>query len=209
MPSFDKWGQKVPYPKLSDAPNIETALRDLVNASVAQVVLRFANANERAAALSGATPAVPGMLTYLIAEDRWEARRANGTWLLMSDGAWQSLTYSSGYVANAGSPGWRQKAGGGVELRGRIQRTGGTNFTADNAWRVFSTIPIAPGTPRYFVSAARHTVDANGQSHQTARIQVDVNGELSFGIELGGGTGVVGDPAWFSLDGLEFSPAGS
>jgi hypothetical protein len=210
MPRNDDWAQNVPYPVLADAPDIEIATKGIVNGLVPLTVMRFADANARAAALTGATAPVPGMITYLKAEDRWEARQGDGTWLLLSDGPWQPLTYASGYTAHSGSPGWRKKAGGGIELRGRIMRTGGGNFIADNTWRQFASIPAAnaPGSPRYFVTAARHTVDSASQSHQTARIEVKTDGKLNFGIEIGGGTGVSGDPAWFCLDGVQFSPAG-
>ncbi|MFJ6636574.1 hypothetical protein ACIQMR_35200 [Streptomyces sp. NPDC091376] len=211
MPGTDGYGQNVPRPVLGDAANIETAMAALVNGVVPLTVMRFANANARAAAFDSEFPLVPGMVTYLIAEDRWEARRSDGTWLLLSDGPWQPLSYASGYVANAGAPAWRQKAGGGIELRGRIMKSGGANFTADNQWRVFATLPTVarPAAARYFIAAARHTVDGDNQSHQTARVQVATDGEMSFGVELGGGTGIPGsDPAWFSLDGIQFSPAG-
>jgi hypothetical protein len=209
MPGTDGYEQNVEYPALGDAANIETAMQTLVNGVVPRTVMRFANATARAAAFDANFPLVPGMITYLIAEDRWEARRANGTWLVLSDGRWQAFaSYASGYQAHAGSPGWRLKAGGGIELRGRIQRTGGANFPADNQMRTFATIPVAqaPSTTRYFITAARHTIDSDGQSHQTARIQILSDGQLQFGIEVGGGTGVTGDVAWFSLDGLQFNP---
>lgn len=211
MPRNDAWSQNVPYPVLADAPDIEVATQGIVNGIVPLTVMRFANANARAAALTGATAPVPGMITYLKAEDRWEARQADGTWLLLSDGPWQPLTFASGYVANAGAPGWRRKAGGGVELRGRIQRTSGSNFVADGTLRVCATIPtsVAPITYRYFITAARYNTDSSGQSHHTARIAVNGNGQIMFNVETGGGTGVPpGDPAWISLDGIQFSPAG-
>ncbi|CAM5387655.1 hypothetical protein SMICM304S_02375 [Streptomyces microflavus] len=80
MPTTDGYGQKVPYPVMSDAPNIELAFQGAVNALTKQTVLRFANANERSATLMGAFAAVPGMLSYLIAEDRWDQFDGDGVW---------------------------------------------------------------------------------------------------------------------------------
>ncbi|CAO0836099.1 Phage tail protein OS=Streptomyces microflavus OX=1919 GN=Smic_81170 PE=4 SV=1 [Streptomyces microflavus] len=80
MPTTDGYGQKVPYPVMSDAPNIELAFQGAVNALTKQTVLRFANANERSAMLMGAFAAVPGMLSYLIAEDRWDQFDGDGVW---------------------------------------------------------------------------------------------------------------------------------
>ncbi|MGI5404131.1 hypothetical protein ACQEVG_32715 [Streptomyces sp. CA-135486] len=72
MPSYDKYDQKVPYPKLSDAPNIETAMRDLVNAAVANTALHFDSATDRAATLTGASAPFLGMLTWLDDVKRFE-----------------------------------------------------------------------------------------------------------------------------------------
>jgi hypothetical protein len=79
MPDFDKWGQKVPYPTLDDAPNIETATRDLVNAAVANGVLHFADANARAATLIGDSAPFDGMLTWLNDVKRMEVYNSD-TW---------------------------------------------------------------------------------------------------------------------------------
>jgi hypothetical protein len=69
MPGTDTYQQGYPYPKLSDAPNIETATSALVNAMAPRTNMIFANASARTAAL--ATP-VAGMECWLIAEGRKE-----------------------------------------------------------------------------------------------------------------------------------------
>jgi len=170
--------------------------------------MRFENANARAAALSGDTKPVPGMITYLIAEDRWEGRQANGTWLLLSDGPWSPLSYSNGHSAQGGSPGWRKKAGGGIELRGLVKRNTGKLNDSNEAMK-FGAIPaaVAPATSRFFlVGTARITV--GGVTRMTARVEVKSNGDLVYFAENEGGQGTVSSPAWFSLDGIQFSPAG-
>jgi hypothetical protein len=209
MPSNDSYGQGVQYPVLSDTPNIETATATLVNGVVPLSVMRFANANARAAALTGASTPRPGMITYLIAEDRWEARQGDNTWLLLSDGPWTPLAFSSGYAANAGSPGWRRKAGGGIELRGTVKRSNNGNLITDGTIVQFATLPsaVAPATGRYYVTGSNR-VTTSGVTHYTARVEVGSDAALRYTVEAGGGTGTTQSPPWFALDGIQFSPAG-
>jgi hypothetical protein len=209
MPRSDAYSQAVQYPVLGDVPDIEVQLQTLVNGFVPRLVMRFADANARAAALTGSTKPVPGMLTYLIAEDRWEGRQADGTWLLLSDGPWQPLTFKTGYNAIAGSPGWRKKAGGGIELRGRIKRSNNGNFDDGGDAIPFASIPssMAPGSLRCFiVPTNRQTI--SGVTRWTGRLEVGTDGTLSAMVEAGGGQGTTANPPWFGLDGVMFSPAG-
>jgi hypothetical protein len=209
MSKGDDYSQGVQYPLLSDTPNIETAMKTLVNGVVPLVVMKFANANARAAAFGTTVKLVPGMVTYLIAEDRWEGYQADGTWMLMSDGPWQSLSYVSGYAAMGGSPGWRLKAGGGIELRGRIRKTNGLGFTDDGTAVKFASIPsaYAPAAIRYFMGAATRST-SDGVTRYTVRLEVHTDGGLFYNAELGSAAGASDNPAWFALDGILFSPAG-
>ncbi|MEV4971966.1 hypothetical protein [Streptomyces scopuliridis] len=209
MPNTDSYGQSVPYPVLSDAPNIETAMSTLVNGIVPYTVMRFANANDRSARLIGTTKAVPGMITYLIAEDRWEAFQGDRTWLLLSDGPWNPMSFASGYAAYGGSPGWRRKAGGGIELRGRFMRSNRGNLVDDGTIVKFATVPtsVAPAALRYYMCASNR-VSVSGITRYTARVEVSWLGELAYTVEAGGGVGTTEFPAWVSLDGIQFSPAG-
>ncbi|MFE0326326.1 hypothetical protein ACFW08_05855 [Streptomyces sp. NPDC058960] len=208
MPKNDSWSQGVSYPVLGDAPDIEAAMSALVNGLVPLTVMRFANANARAATLSGPTKPVPGMVTYLIAEDRWEGYQADGSWLLLSDGPWQPLTYATGFRAHSGSPGWRKKAGGGIELRGTLETTTGKLNDGGNALK-FASIPsaVAPGASRFFITAMSQSI-ISGITRMSARIQVSTNGDLLYVVDAGGGQGSTTSPAWFALDGIQFSPAG-
>ncbi|WP_280888172.1 hypothetical protein [Streptomyces sp. LBL] len=42
----------------------------------------------------------------------------------------------------------------------------------------------------------------------TARVWADATGALWYFAESGGGQGTSASPAWFALDGIQFSPAG-
>lgn len=209
MPRSDSYSQNVQYPVLGDAADIELATQTLVGAIVPKLVMRFADANARAAALAGTTPPVPGMITYLIAEDRWEGRQGDGTWLLLSDGPWTPLTYKTGYAAHDGAPGWRKKAGGGIELRGRVRKTSGGAFEDDGTLVPFASIPsnIAPAAYRYFLVPAKR-ITVSGVTRYSSRVEITTTGDLQYTVESGGGTGTSSDPGWIALDGIQFSPAG-
>lgn len=89
MPGTDNYAQNVPYPKLSDQPNIESSMSALVNGAVALSNMTFANANARAAAIQ--TPVV-GMETYLIAEGRKEVYTGTGWTPLQTSPSWTTFT---------------------------------------------------------------------------------------------------------------------
>lgn len=72
MPQVDRYGQQIPRPVLSDVPNIELAMRDMLDEAGKRLVLHFATANARAATLVGNSAPVPGMLTWLDDGKRYE-----------------------------------------------------------------------------------------------------------------------------------------
>ncbi|MEU0860617.1 hypothetical protein ABZ352_35420 [Streptomyces griseofuscus] len=209
MPKNDTYQQGIQYPVLSDAPDIEVAMQTLVGGIVPKLVMTFFSANARAAALSGANAPIAGMITYLQAEQRWEGYQSNGTWLLLSDGSWSSITYSSGYSAFGGAPGYRKKAGGGVELRGRIQKSNGSNLDNSGDPVQFGSIPasLAPAAIRMFVVPAK-LITTSGVTRHTARLEVHPDGSLKYLLEAGGGISSSGYPAWIGMDGVMFSPDG-
>jgi hypothetical protein len=188
MPRNDSYNQAVPYPVLGDAADIEAAMQALVNGIVPKPV--------------------PGMITYLVAEDRWEGRQADGTWLLLSDGPWTPITYANGHSALSGSPGWRKKAGGGIELRGIVKANDGKLNDSGDVLK-FGAIPsaVAPGALRHFPIVTNRTT-INGISRMSGRLSVYTNGDLMYYVENGGGQGTATAPGWFSLDGIQFSPSG-
>lgn len=199
MPKPDSYGQGVPYPVLSDAPNIETALQALLNGVVPLTVMRFANANERAATLSGAYKPVPGMITYLIAEDRHERRDGDGVWRPLTPGAWKPITFASGYTANSGSPAYRI-VNQEVHLRGTFRRTSGADL-ATNDETTFGTLPSEArpvGAYRYF-SAAGNFANTSGVSYFSGRIGIAPTGGMVYIMPLNAKS------AWLALDGIRFS----
>ncbi|MFD4234301.1 hypothetical protein [Streptomyces sp. NPDC058542] len=199
MPTTDGYGQKVPYPVLSDAPNFELAFQGAVNALAGQSVMRFANANERSATLIGAFKAVPGMISYLIAEDRWDRYDGDGVWRPMSPGPWKPFTYASGYVANTGSPGYRI-VNGEVHLRGTLKKSNDTDFAADSE-TLLGTLPTEArptGASKFFIVATAYET-ISGRTYLHGRIAVLPNGQMLYVIPAGGKT------PWISIDGIRFN----
>lgn len=200
MPKSDSYGQNVQYPILADAPNIETAFQTMVNGVVPQTVMRFANANARAAALVGSFAPLPGMITYLIAEDRYEGRMQDGSWQPLTPAPWQPLTLKSGYSVNSGSPGYRI-VNGTVQLRGRIKRTNNGQFATGTDW-IFATLPasVLPSTYSYWVTPVEM-----GAGIYYGRTQLNSDtGELMVQTPPGA-TSTTNGLKWTGLDGLSYS----
>lgn len=198
MPTTDGYGQKVPYPVLSDAPNIELAFQGAVNVLAGKSVLRFANANERSATLIGEFKAVPGMLSYLIAEDRWDRYDGDSVWRPLSPGAWKPFSFSSGYGTYSGSPGYRI-INGEVRLRGIIRRTNDADLPTNVSTR-FGTLPTEarPTAVRYFVAATSWST-VSGSSYFSSRVEVGTDGAMQFMVPLSSVAKTV------SLDSITFS----
>ncbi|MGV9546851.1 hypothetical protein [Streptomyces ardesiacus] len=199
MPRNDAYSQGVPYPVLGDAPDIEVATQAIVNGILPRTVMRFANANARSAALSGASKPVPGMITYLVAEDRWDRRDGDNVWRPLSPGPWKPFTFSSGYSASSGGPAYRI-VNNTVELRGTFQRTNGAAFITNDETR-FGTIPTEArptGGWRYF-SVATNLHSVSGVTYHSARLAVGTDGSLNFATKLNSKT------TWISLDGVRYS----
>ncbi|MEU3729999.1 hypothetical protein AB0E81_11400 [Streptomyces sp. NPDC033538] len=199
MPRNDAYSQGIQYPVLGDAPDIEVATQTIVNGVVPQTVMRFANANARAAALTGDAKPVPGMITYLIAEDRWDRRDGDGVWRPLSPGPWKPMTLSSGYSANSGSPGYRI-VNGDVLLRGTISRSNGAEL-ATNTVTQFGTLP-SEARPisgyRFFTVPTQWTV-TGGVTYIHGRVEIEPDGKMSFLLPIGSRS------AWVGLDGIRFS----
>jgi|SRR5689334_11923490 len=192
MPGTDSYGQNVPYPKLNDAPNLETAMAGLVNGAVPLTNMTFANANARAAQL--ATPVV-GMETYLVAEGRKEIFTSSG-WVTITAGPWIPLSFASGYAANSGSPAYRI-VNQSVRLRGTAKRTSGSPFTKAAAFTI-ATLPVEarPTAFRYFLGCTEWASD------MYARVEIDTDGSIVVIVPTtGSGTAA----SWVSLDQVEYS----
>lgn len=194
MPGSDNLQQNIPRPLLSDVPNIETAMFDMLSAMVPLTNLRFANANERAAVLPNP---VAGTEVFLIAEARKEV--FDGTaWVPMTPGPWVPLTFLSGYTAHSGSPGYRV-FGDNVQLRGIFKRTNdGEMNNAVNGWIDFATLPTAvrPATTKDLTVAVEWR-----SNNQSARLSVGATGTLRIGIV----ENLTLFPRWAALDGVQFA----
>ncbi|WP_327712378.1 hypothetical protein OG912_32165 [Streptomyces sp. NBC_00464] len=200
MPKPDSYGQNVQYPVLSDAPNIETALQALVNGVVPLTVMRFPNANARAATLTGNYKPVPGMITYLAAEDRWERRDGDNVWRPFSPGVWKPIAYTTGYTSQSGSPAYRI-INNEVQLRGTIRRTAASTDLVTNVDVHFATLPSEArpiGGYRYFLAAANF-VNTSGTSYFSGRIGIAPDGSMIYVMPLNSKS------EWLSLDGIRFS----
>lgn len=195
MPTADPFAQSISIAALTDAPDVETLAHGIVDAVAPRLVLRFASAIARAATLVGSAAPVPGMITYLASEDRYEARMGDGTWRTISSGAWIPLTFAGGYVPRTGSPSYRL-LGDSVELRGTLERTTGAPFTKGTALTV-ATLPVGarPAAWKYFPIATEWAAD------MYARAEVDTGGNVIITIPPSTATGA----SWASLDNVRFS----
>ncbi|MEO3974378.1 hypothetical protein [Streptomyces sp. CAU 1734] len=184
MPANDAYGQGVQYPVLADPPNAETAFQTVVNGLVALTVMRFDNANDRAATLVGASAPVRGMISYLIAEDRWDRFDGDGVWRAMSPGQWKPITFASGYTAFGGSPGYRI-VNGEVQLRGAFRRSSGGDLAVTTE-TTFLTLPTEARPPdgRVFIAAGNATT-SGGITRFSGRISVQSSGVCSFFMPAG------------------------
>ncbi|MYR43072.1 hypothetical protein [Streptomyces sp. SID5910] len=198
MPRNDAFSQGIQYPVLGDAPDIEVATQTIVNGIVPQTVMRFANANARAAALSGESAPVPGMVTYLNAEDRYDRRDGDGIWRPLSPGPWKPFTFATGYSANSGGPAYRI-VNGEVHLRGTISKSNGSALTV-NAETRLGTLPTEarPNAYRYFIQPTQWTTK-NGVSYFHARVGVFPDGTINYLLPLNS------QSDWIGLDGIKFS----
>lgn len=195
MPTADPFAQSINIAALTDAPDVETLAHGIVDAVAPRLVLRFATAVARAATLVGTAAPVPGMITYLISEDRYEARMGDGTWRTISSGAWQPLSFASGYAPRTGSPGYRI-LGDSVELRGTFERTTAAPFTKGAPLTV-ANLPVGarPAAWKYFPIATEWAAD------MYARAEVDTGGNVIVTIPPATAIGA----SWASLDNVRFS----
>ncbi len=142
MPGIDSYQQGWPYPKLSDAPNIEPQLAALVNAAAAQTNLIFASVTARSAALP--TP-VAGMETWLIAEGRKELYTGSA-WVVIPP-AGQAVAYTpvfTGVTMGLGTVAGRYtRVGNLVDVSGVLNWGSGS---ALGTGPITVTLPFTPAT---------------------------------------------------------------
>lgn len=197
MATTDSYGQSISIAALTDPPNAQALAQGIASAVAPRTVMRFTSATARTATLVGTAAPVPGMITYLAAEDRYEARMADGTWLTISPGPWIPLTFAGGFVAKTGSPSYRIVAGS-VELRGTVEKSDATPFTKGAAFTIL-ILPAAarPSSFRYFNCATEFA------AHLYARAEVEPGGPVNIIVPPSTATGA----SWLSLDSVRFSLA--
>ncbi|MEV6684445.1 hypothetical protein AB0N28_03720 [Streptomyces sp. NPDC051130] len=192
MPGVDDLDQNVPYPLLSDPPNIESAVGNLVNVAVPKLNMTFADANARAAAIPSPTP---GMECFLIAEQRKEIYDGS-TWVTITPTGWVPITFSSGYEARGGSPAYRI-VNQCVELRGSARRVGGGAFTRGAAF-VIANLPSIARPPAYrtYIAATEWAADLY------ARVEVEPGGNI---VVIVAPTSTTTPASWVCFDGIRYS----
>lgn len=195
----DAFNQGYNQATLGDAPNVQT-LDNAATILVPRMVMRFASSAARAAVLVGAQAPTPGMVTYLISEDRLEVYQANagsGTagWTPVTAGPWVPITFASGYVANTGDPAYRV-INGCVELRGTVGTSSGGSLPV-NALTPIATLPsgVRPPAYRYYMAATEWA------SAMYGRVEVHPDGTIQIAIPGGGSAAA----AWISLDNVRYS----
>ncbi|MER7908314.1 hypothetical protein [Streptomyces sp. NPDC096068] len=190
----DSYGQGIIIPSLTDPPDVRSPSAGMDDI-IGQTVLHFATAAARTAALTGAAAPVPGMVTYLAAEDRYDARMADGSWQPITPGPWVPLSFASGYTARTGLPSYRI-VNGAAELRGTFQRTSGTAFTKAVTFTPL-TLPAAarPTSYRYFTARTEVAADMYGS------VEVAIDGTVNVIIPNSAGTAA----SWMALDQIRYS----
>ena len=126
MPTPDVYGQGISLPVLADPPNAQT-IGASIGTVVPQTVMRFASAAGRAAVLTGAQAPTPGMVTYLIAEDRYEGYTVGQGWTPLTPGPWIPIPLASGRTTMYAAPEYRIY-GNNVELRGSVAKSDSSTF---------------------------------------------------------------------------------
>jgi hypothetical protein len=189
MPGTDNYGQSIPVPALTDAPNAFTGFDGIVEPLTQRSVMRFASASARTATL---TSPVGGMVTYSSAEDRYDVYTAGLGWVPLTTGTWNALPYGGAFNAFAGTPGYRL-VNGVVELRGQVGMISGGTFTNAGSPYVIATLPSGYRPTGYSPQLIGATELATNYYY---RLGVGTDGTLNAYIPSGG------SPHWVGLDGL-------
>jgi hypothetical protein len=190
MAGTDSYGQGVTVAALTDAPNAETLARNIADAIAQRSIMRFASASARAAALTGATAPVEGMVTWL----------QDVNLLYVYDGSsWVSLfptsvvmdwtalsalgTYAGGFSASTPPPRMRKLSILGTEV---WEYEGAINVT---------TLPAATTTLAFTFNASYRPSTGRGfitynSSHYGTRVTVASDGKLSFSVPTEAGSSI-------------------
>ncbi|MEU0992015.1 hypothetical protein [Streptomyces sp. NPDC005953] len=203
MATTDDYGQGVSIASLTDPPHAEILARNIANRIVERSVMRFASAAARAAALTGATAPVEGMVTWL--QDTNLLYVYDGTaWrpqsVLLMD--WTALSalgaYAGGLSAGAPAPRMRKLADLGTEI---WELEGTLNI---------SVLPAATTTLAFTFSSLHRVATGRGfmtynSSHHGCRVTIAPDGKLSVSVPTEAGSGV----SQIRLDGIRITNPGA
>jgi hypothetical protein len=201
----DIYSQGIAYPALSDAPDAETGFDTQTNGIVQRTTLRFASASARAAALTGASAPVEGMVTWLQDADRLEVYDG-AAWQALAHGStsWTTPTLAASYSGDGNSNGTVQY---------RLTSRFGTNYVE---WRGGLNIPYSGSNPLNsgnFLSAAlastfrpasRRTVTVACSDAASTRVALKVDFHTDGTVTIVGTTSN-DTPPWLSLNNVQYS----
>lgn len=147
MPTTDPYGQGIAVAALTDAPDASALAAALAGLSglTARVVMRFASASARSAALTGTTAPAAGMTTWLIAEKRLDVYDGSAWVSQVPDlvTSTSGATSASGFSLVSFSA---YKDGRSVLVNVTVSRTG-SNITSDDGGNIadtdIATLPAA------------------------------------------------------------------
>jgi hypothetical protein len=199
MAGTDSYGQGIVVAQLLDAPDAETLARNIADALAQRSIMRFASATARAATLTGQTPAVAGMVTYLQDVKRLEFYTGSA-WSPLSASLmdWTALnavgSYSSGFGASTPPPRMRKYVEVGTEV---WEYEGAISIT---------TLPVETTTTMFTFGSTHRPTSGRGftaynSSHYGARVTIAPDGKLSISVPSGAGVNV--SKVW--LDGIRIT----
>lgn len=215
MPGTDSYQQGLPYPKLGDAPNAESALSSLVNSVAPRANMRF---TDTAALNAAITTPVAGMEAWLTAEKRkvvydgatWQTYVPQGQWITWTP-AWN---FANGSLGTSVSAGRYRRTGTTIELEAKI--TCGLSSSLGDGLVSF-TLPVpaqdSADLMQYRQGQGRH-VDGTGSAWHTLIAVVERGGltanvfayrlwDMGWVVPGGAGTGQGGSGS------LAWAPGGS
>ncbi|MFC8009164.1 hypothetical protein [Streptomyces cinereoruber] len=174
-----------PYPAGSDSDNVPADLMELAVWASTRVVMRFADAAARDAAL---TAPEAGMVAWLATPGSLTIRTASAWRTIWSSLTWTDIALGSSYTAYGTTPQAALDGGNFIVLRGGVQRSTPSTQIAGNS--VIGTIPSSFGTP------------LSGDYPVATQWLDQVNGRLYVASGSREITYIGQNTAWFSLNGV-------
>lgn len=203
MPTSDAYGQDVEIASLTDAPNIETAVKGVTDALVPRSVMRFTSASNRNATI---TAPVAGMMAWIDAEG-FLTHYDGSAWVVVSAGtqAWTTVGLASGFAHNGNSNGTLQYrvvneyGESTIQLRGAVSVTySGTQIPNDGVLNTTALPSSArPGSLRTVVVPCSDISSVR----ITLKLDIRTDGYLKIYGTGSGGDGTT-TPPWIGFNGV-------